>query len=89
MELERETEIILPATVKLYVSRTIYPDEVISVKREEFRKAPKELVRCKDCDYWDRGHTEECDNSDSVCFHNGWCKPDFYCADGWRRGVAR
>jgi hypothetical protein len=41
-----------------------------------------ELVRCKDCVHWDKGHTEECDNSDSVCFHNGLCKPDWFCADG-------
>ena len=43
------------------------------------------VVRCKDCKYWDIGHTEECDNSDSVCFHNGWCKPDWFCADGERK----
>lgn len=42
----------------------------------------RELIRCKDCRYWDKGHTEECENSDSVCFHNGWCKPDWFCADG-------
>lgn len=44
-----------------------------------------EVVRCRDCIYWDKGHTEECDNSDSVCFHNGWCKPDWFCADGERK----
>ena len=44
-----------------------------------------EIVRCKDCKHWDRGHTEECDNSDSVCFHNGWCDPDWFCADGERK----
>ena len=44
-----------------------------------------EVVRCKDCIYWDKGHTEECDNLDSVCFHNGWCKPNWYCADGKKR----
>lgn len=43
-----------------------------------------EVVRCKDCIHWDKGHTEECENSDSVCFHNGWCKPDWFCADGER-----
>ena len=43
------------------------------------------VVRCKDCVYWDKGHTENCDNSDSVCFHNGWCKPDWFCADGERK----
>ena len=40
------------------------------------------VVRCKDCKHWDRDDTEECDNSDSVCFHNGWCEPDWFCADG-------
>lgn len=44
-----------------------------------------ELIRCKDCVHWDKGHTEDCENSDSVCFHNGWCKPDFFCADGERK----
>ena len=48
-----------------------------------YRQRP--LVRCKDCVHWDKGCTEECDNSDSVCFHNGWCKPDWFCADGERR----
>lgn len=43
------------------------------------------LVLCKDCKHWDRGHSEECDNSDSVCFHNGWCKPEWFCADGERK----
>ena len=45
----------------------------------------QELVRCNDCIHWDRGHAEECNNSDSVCFHNGWCKPDWFCADGERK----
>lgn len=44
-----------------------------------------EVVRCKDCKHWDKDHTEECDNIDSVCFHNGWCKPDWFCADGERK----
>ena len=44
-----------------------------------------ELIRCKDCVHWDIGYTEECNNSDSVCFHNGWCKPDWFCADGERK----
>lgn len=44
-----------------------------------------ELVRCKDCIHWDKGHTEECDNLGSICFHNGWCEPDWFCADGERR----
>ena len=40
------------------------------------------VVRCKDCIHWDKGYTEECGNLDSVCFHNGTCKPDWFCADG-------
>lgn len=40
------------------------------------------VVRCKDCIHWDKGCTEECDNSDNVCYHNGRCKPDWFCADG-------
>lgn len=44
-------------------------------------KSQPEIVQCKDCKHWDIGHTEECENSDSVCFHNGWCKPDWFCAD--------
>ena len=42
------------------------------------------VVRCKNCIHWDK-HTEECGNLDSVCFHNGWCKPDWFCADGERK----
>jgi len=44
-----------------------------------------ELVRCKDCKHWDKECTEECDNIDSICFHNGRCKPDWFCADGERK----
>ena len=44
-------------------------------------KGQPQIVRCKDCIHWD-DHTEECSNSDSVCFRNGWCKPDWFCADG-------
>ena len=44
-----------------------------------------QVVRCKNCKHWDKGHTEECDNTDSVCFHNGWCKPDWFCADGEKK----
>ena len=40
-----------------------------------------EIVLCNDCIHWDR-HTEECGNPDSVCFRNGLCKPDWYCAGG-------
>ena len=40
------------------------------------------VVQCKDCEWWDKGCTEECDNSDSVCFRNGRCEPHFYCGDG-------
>lgn len=44
-----------------------------------------ELIRCKDCVHWDKGHSEECENTDSICFHNGWCEPDWFCADGKRK----
>lgn len=44
-----------------------------------------ELVRCKDCIHWDKEHTEECGNPDSICFRNGWCKPDWFCGGGERR----
>ena len=43
-----------------------------------------EVVRCKDCEHWDIT-TEECGNSDSVCFRNGWTKSDWFCADGERK----
>lgn len=58
-------------------------DEILEEEFDEPK--PPELVRCKDCIHWDKGYTEECDNSDSVCFHNGWCKPDWFCADGERK----
>lgn len=70
----------------------------INVDREELLKAldydrgqytkgykdrDSEIVRCKDCRYWKSGR-EECGNSDSVCFINGRCTPDWFCADGER-----
>ena len=58
-------------------------DEILEEEFDEPK--PPELVRCKDCIHWDEGHTEECNNLDSVCFHNGWCKPDWFCADGERK----
>jgi len=60
-------------------------DDANCKKTVEMLKEQAEIVRCKDCIWWDKGHTEECDNSDSVCFHNGWCKPDWFCADGEKR----
>ena len=50
-----------------------------------YKDRDDQIVRCKDCIYWDKGHSEDCENSDSVCFHNGWCQPDWFCADGERR----
>ena len=68
--------------MKEFIVRVIDPEEI-----QWYEEEPEipELVRCKDCVHWDKGHTEECDNSDSVCFHNGWCKPDWFCADGERK----
>jgi len=54
----------------------------ILAEAEELINSQPEIVRCEYCVYWDKGHSEECDNSDSVCFHNGRCKPDWFCADG-------
>ena len=65
--------------MKEYVMR--YEDEILQLLPDKMQ----ELVRCKDCIHWDKGHTEECDNLDSVCFHNGWCKLDWFCADGERK----
>lgn len=65
--------------MKEYVMR--YEDEILQLLPDKMQ----ELVRCKDCIHWDKGHTEECDNLDSICFHNGWCKPDWFCADGERK----
>ena len=47
------------------------------------------LVLCKNCEWWDKGYTEECRNSDSVCFSNGRCEPDFFCADGEERSETK
>lgn len=41
-----------------------------------------EIVRCKDCKYWDKGYAEDCHNPDSVCFSNGVCSPDWFCPCG-------
>jgi len=47
-------------------------------------KDQQDVVRCKDCLHWD-DHMEECSNSDSICFRNGWTKPEWFCADGERK----
>ena len=60
----------------------MYKDRIRTIDLEA---SSGEVIRCKDCIHWDKGHTEECDNLDSVCFHNGWCKPDWFCPDGKRR----
>ena len=59
-------------------------DEVRQAKEDALAlmKDQPKVVRCKDCIHWEEGSTEECDNSDSVCFHNGRCKPYWFCADG-------
>ena len=59
--------------------------ESLSRMLDELLEERPEIVRCKDCIHWDKGCTEECTNSDSVCFHNGWCKPDWFCADAERK----
>ena len=66
-----------------YIYNNSSKHETLSWMLDELLKEP-EVVRCKDCIHWDKGHTEECDNLDSVCFHNGWCKPDWFCPDGER-----
>ena len=53
-----------------------------TIMRKESYSALDAVVYCKHCKYWDKGYTEECNNIDSVCFHNGCCKPDWFCADG-------
>ena len=49
--------------------------------------AIKPIVYCKDCIHWDAGSTEECNNIDNACFHNGWCRPKWFCADGKKKGT--
>ena len=66
---------------KIYagIRRPVVFDTIVLLKEKQ-----EEIVRCKDCIYWEKGYSEECGNSDSVCFHNGWCKPNWFCADGER-----
>ena len=45
------------------------------------KSAQPEIIRCKDCKYWER---------DVIFFQDGWCRgkhrnPDWYCADAERR----
>ena len=47
-------------------------------------KEQPEIVRCKDCEYHD-DVTDECADIGSPCYRNGWCEPDWFCADGKRR----
>lgn len=46
----------------------------------------QELVRCKDCDYWDDALEAPRDKGCYFCgCHGGYTRAEYYCADGERR----
>ena len=54
------------------------------VMEDEFADRPQEIIRCRDCKNYD-DVTTECADIGSPCYRNGWCGPDWFCADGQRR----
>ena len=49
----------------------------------ERKESEIEIVRCKDCEYWDNTWTED---STGFCGNvDGRTTPDFFCADGERK----
>lgn len=49
----------------------------------ERKESEIEIVRCKDCEYWDTSWTED---STGFCGNvDGRTTPDFFCADGERK----
>lgn len=67
------------------VEITEITDEIIHAKRMT------ELVRCKECRYWNEreriGNTRygSCSDDDGLLWHNCFLREDFFCADGDRR----
>ena len=47
-------------------------------------KEQPEIVRCKNCKHYD-DVTTECADIGSPCYRNGYCEPDWFCADGARK----
>lgn len=80
----KETEKVPFDSMPSLIRGSFLTKEQVEKIKEPFRNLVF-VVRCKDCIHWDKGHTEECDNSESVCFHNGCCKPNWFCADGERK----
>lgn len=60
---------------------------------DEVRKLPTvdavEVVRCSDCEYWDRNNEARLDRGCYFCScFGGYTRPTFYCAVGERKGGA-
>ena len=70
----------------LKTGKSIYNDTACVWLEEAIKhlKEYQKIVCCKDCLHWD-DHVEECSNPDSICFRNGWTKPEWFCADGERK----
>lgn len=67
-----------------------YTDEAVEIL---FTERPQEVVRCKDCKWYEIAHlkrdgTDDKRHKPSVCVRGEYAKPrkeDWYCADGERR----
>lgn len=81
------SEIIGSPIICHYTGNRTFRDECCEAwkPKEEEKPDMVEVVRCKDCVHWDE-HLEECENKHSVCFRNGLCEAEWFCADGERKG---
>ena len=64
---------------KEFIIRTSIPEEIEFYEEEE----TPELVRCKDCKYW-QTNTQFCTRW-SAPFATQHTSPDWFCADGERK----
>lgn len=73
-------------TIADYASTNIVQDiETLDSKMSVINSFQPRIVKCKECEYWEKETTEECGNIDSACFHNGYCQPDWFCPVGKRK----
>lgn len=80
MTAKEEAILWLNSFVKNKEPMTLIPKQLIRLMHEALTEQP-DIVRCKDCKYWWE-KAEECQNPNGDCVIDGWCKPDWFCADG-------
>ena len=56
--------------------------QMICIQRDNQWDPIREIIHCKDCIWWDKDRSEECNNPNSICYRNGQCESSWYCPDG-------